>query len=67
MPARCLGSTPPPISHPCEGGRDARHQPESAVARSTDPRRHPLQPSDLFPPEWERTIRAARAAPDLKG
>jgi hypothetical protein len=29
MPARCLGSTPPPISRPREGGEDARHKPAS--------------------------------------
>jgi len=68
MPARCLGSIPPPISRSREGGEDARYEAGRTVARLTCLRRRPhhLFP-DPLPQGWERPNRAARTAQDLKG
>jgi hypothetical protein len=63
MPARCLGSTPPPISRPREGGEDARHKPAS-TGREID--LTAMRPTP-FSAGRERTIPAARTAQDLIG
>jgi hypothetical protein len=47
MPARCLGSTPPPISRPREGGEDARHEPASTGREIDLPATLPTRPHAL--------------------